>query len=91
MLFTLLIKCEMNCQLSQILLLASLLGEGVVLGWVWGFFFLFFCISERINRTSFYYTGKFNLYYCQIKYIKHICGVFIFRLLTNFFSVRCLK
>lgn len=44
MLFTLLLKCEMNCQLSQILVLGSLSGEGVVLGW------LFFCSSVSVKE-----------------------------------------
>lgn len=79
-LLTLFLKCEMNCQLSQILVLGFSWSKGVVL-------VSSVSVKELIEQ-AFNDTVKFNLQHCEIKYRKQTCDVFIFRLLTKIFSVK---
>lgn len=81
-LLTLFLKCEMNCQLSQILVLGFSWSEGVILVSSVSVKEL---IEQAVNDTV-----KFNLQHCEIKYRMQTCDVFIFRLLTKFLVLRCL-
>lgn len=43
---------------------------------------------KELIEQAYSDTVKFNLHHCKIKYRKQTCDVFIFRLLTKFFSVK---
>lgn len=76
---------ELSCQPNW----ALCWNEGVVL--VLGVFFCSSVTVKELIEQAFNDSVKFNLRHCKIKYRTQTCYIFIFRLLTKFFSVKMSK